>query len=94
MVAPAGRTTLCTIADWKPPADASTRYVPGPRFAALYSPSDDVMTPVTALVPMLMTLTDAPAIAALAGSVNTPVILPRSDCAKQHTAATSKVVQK
>src|SRR5215467_13243607 len=82
------------MADWKPVIETSTRYVPTPRLAALYSPDAEATTCVRALVPRLVTFTGAFGMAAFVASVTRPVMLPRSDCAKQSAAAAKKMVNR
>ena len=90
-VAPAVSLTPSVFAVWNPVRDASIRYVPGDRFAALYAPDSEDTTSVAALVDVLMTLTETPGIAALLVSWMTPVILPRSDCAEHGSALASAI---
>ena len=55
-------------------------------------PDSDETTWVVALVAVLMTLTETPGIAALVVSSTTPVMLPRSDCAKDRAGVASAAV--
>ena len=73
---PAASMTPLTTPFLKPSLETSTRYSPGPRSAALYSPVEEVTTWVAALVAVFTTVTGAFATAALEGSSTDPVMLP------------------